>query len=252
MANPPERLRHDSSPRDRPLDKYLAFDVETAREFPDTAGDWRRFRPLGICCAATLTSDGDLSLWYSRSADGRIASQLSVGDAQALVAHLQEAVNDGYTICSWNGLGFDFDILAEESGMHDECRSLALNHVDMLFHFFCLKGFTVALDRVCEAMGLQGKTVGMSGAVIPRMWADGRHEQVLEYVSQDVRATLAIAQAGRRQRSISWVTRTGERRGVPIGDWLPPLQAVRMPEPDVSWMRDPWPRSKFIGWTGHR
>ncbi|MGQ9676363.1 MAG: ribonuclease H-like domain-containing protein [Chloroflexota bacterium] len=252
MANPPERLRLDSSSRDRTSDKYLAFDIETANAFPDTADDWRQFRPLGICCAATLTSDGEQSLWYSRSADGRIANQLSVGDAQALVAHLQKAVRDGYVICSWNGLGFDFDILAEESGMYDECRSLALNHVDMLFHFFCLKGFTVGLDRVCKAMGLQGKPMGMSGIDIPKMWSDGRYEHVLEYVSQDVRATLAIAQAVKRQRFISWVTRAGAKKEVPIGDWLPPLEAVRVPEPDVSWMKDPWPRSRFIGWTGYR
>lgn len=133
MANSPERLRLDSSSRDRAPGKYLAFDIETAKAFPDTADGWRQFRPPGICCAATLTSDGGLSLWYSRSADGLIANQLSVGDAQVLVAHLQKAVSDGYVICSWNGLGFDFDILAEESGMYDECRSLALNHVDCCF-----------------------------------------------------------------------------------------------------------------------
>ena len=36
--------------------KYLAFDLEIAREIPE-GGDWKANRPLGISCAATLASD---------------------------------------------------------------------------------------------------------------------------------------------------------------------------------------------------
>ena len=32
--------------------KFLAFDVETAKQFPGDFSDWRKHRPLGICCAA--------------------------------------------------------------------------------------------------------------------------------------------------------------------------------------------------------
>jgi hypothetical protein len=45
-----------------------------------------------------------------------------------------------YTIVTWNGTGFDFDILAEESGMLAECKGLAVNHVDMMFHVLCRLG----------------------------------------------------------------------------------------------------------------
>ena len=40
--------------------RYLAFDIETARDFPGEFSDWRRYRPLGISCAATVASDAGL------------------------------------------------------------------------------------------------------------------------------------------------------------------------------------------------
>lgn len=33
--------------------KYLAFDIEVAKETPEDAPDWKQYRPLGITCAAT-------------------------------------------------------------------------------------------------------------------------------------------------------------------------------------------------------
>lgn len=57
---------------------------------------------------------------------------MSRDDAAELVNFLAEAADSGSTILTWNGL--DFDILAEESGMVEECRQLALAHVDMMFH----------------------------------------------------------------------------------------------------------------------
>ena len=51
--------------------KYLAFDIETAAEFPTSAPDWRRYRPLGIACAATLASDeADARVWHGHAEDG--------------------------------------------------------------------------------------------------------------------------------------------------------------------------------------
>jgi RNase H-like protein len=87
---------------------------------------------------------------------------------------------DGYTLLSWNGLSFDFNILAEESGLPDECGKLAMDHVDMMFHVVCRLGHYIALARAAEAVGIPGKAGGMSGYDAPRMWADGQHEQVLE------------------------------------------------------------------------
>lgn len=245
--SPPETTR--PIVRGRP---YLAFDIETAKITPVGADDLMRYRPLGITCAATLTQDGTLLHWYSKDAAGVPAAQMTAEGARQLVRYLQEATRQGAIICTWNGLGFDFDILAEESGMIDECRELALNHIDMMFHFFCLKGFAVGIDKVCQGMGIQGKPPGMKGALAPQLWARGKHREVLDYVGHDVQAVLAIAQAVDMTRSLTWVTGNGDRRAEKLSNWLTAREATDLPLPDTTWMKSPWPRSKFIGWTGYR
>ena len=43
------------------------------------------------------------------------------------------------------------------------------------------------------------------------VWADGKTDQVLDYVSQDVRATLELAGACEQQRELRWIARSGSR-----------------------------------------
>ena len=60
------------------LPRYLAFDLEISRVMPEGSQDFRHFRPLGISCAATISSDGNLKLWYGKDAQGKITNQTSV------------------------------------------------------------------------------------------------------------------------------------------------------------------------------
>ena len=230
--------------------KYLAFDIEIAREFPDNAPDWKAYRPLGITCAATLPAGAQAAeLWHGTTADGRPADRMSRDDAGRLVDHLASAVGRGCTILTWNGLGFDFDVLAEESGRLEECSRLAIGHVDMMFHVFCQLGFPVGLDAAAKAMHLPGKPEGMSGILAPGMWAEGKRQEVLDYVAQDVRTTLDLAAACEKQGSFRWITRRGSVKRMPLPEgWLDVGAALELPEPDTSWMSTPWPRSKFTGW----
>ncbi len=96
--------------------KYLAFDIETAKILPADAGDLMSHRPLGICCVATLASDEDRpQLFYSTNKDETRGGQVTRGDLSNFVDFLMNQTNDGYTIVTWNGSGFYFNILSEES-----------------------------------------------------------------------------------------------------------------------------------------
>ncbi len=178
---------------------------------------------------------------------------MSQQDVTEMVHYLTTMADAGHTTLTWNGLGFDFDILAEESGMRAECKRLAfdLAHVDMMFHVFCQLGYPVGLDRAAKGMGLAGKTQGMDGALAPRLWAEGKQQQVLDYVAQDVRTTLALAQTCEERGHMRWITRrgSGKKMDLPSG-WLTVREALALPEPDNSWMSNPWPRSKFTSWIG--
>jgi len=230
--------------------KQMAFDLEIAKPLPPDAQDLMAHRPLGISCAATLAGDEDEPhLWFSRGGEGGYLGQMTARDAQALVAYLSAAVGNGYTLLTWNGLGFDFDILAQESQtMADQCKALALQHIDMFFHLFCLLGYGLGLDAVAKGLRLPGKQAGIDAALVPQMWQSGQYDQVLAYVAQDVRTIMAIAQRVDAVRHVQWTARSGRPNRVPIQRWLTVEEALRLPEPDTSWMRNPWPRNKFVGW----
>lgn len=227
--------------------KYLAFDLEIAKEIPEGETDWKRHRPLGITCAATFTVGEHLHTWYSRR-DGHYAPAMTQPDVRDLVGYLQYITHKGYTILTWNGLAFDFDVLAEESGLHSVCAELAMHHVDMMYHIFCLRGHYLGLDKVAKGLKLSGKTEGMSGAKAPQMWAEGQQAKVLEYVAQDVRTTLEVARETMRLGMVQWTSASGRLNMIDIDRWLPVAEAQRLPYPDTSWMSNPVSRDQFTAW----
>jgi hypothetical protein len=172
-------------------------------------------------------------------------------EAGKMVEYLGEQTGRGDTIVTWNGVGFDLDVLAEESGMLRECRKLAANHVDMMFHVVCRLGHGVGLDAAARGMGVQGKPEGMSGEVAPVLWAQGKREEVLRYVAHDVRTTLDLATACEALGALRWIARSGKVRRMMLPDgWLTAGEAGRLPFPNTSWMSEPWPRERFAGWMG--
>jgi hypothetical protein len=216
------------------MTKFLAFDIEIAKELPEGETDWKAHRPLGITCGAAAAADG-LWNWYAHDDQGKFTDQMTGEQCRQMLNDLSYLVDKcGYTLTTWNGLGFDFDVLAEESGAHEACKRLALDHIDMMFHFFCEKGYPLGLDAAAKGMGLPGKPDGMSGALAPVLWTEGQYHKVLDYVSWDVKNTLMVAEA-------SWQCQ----------EWSAVEEALKLPLPDTDWMTDPWPRSQFYEWTGY-
>jgi hypothetical protein len=229
---------------------YLAFDIETAKVLPSDAGDWKSHRPLGIACAATRLNDSDETLlWHGGKHSKRPARQMNRQEAARLVNYLANQVRRGYTIVTWNGVGFDFDVLAEESGMLEKCRKLAFEHVDMMFHILCQLGYGIGLDSAARGMELAGKEEGMNGALAPRLWKEGRRNEVLKYVAHDVRITMELAEICEAQGLLRWITRRGRNRkmALPHG-WLSVRLANSLPEPATTWMRGQWSRATFTHW----
>jgi hypothetical protein len=139
--------------------------------------------------------------------------------------------------------------LAEESGARDECKQLALAHVDLMFHVFCDRGFPVALDKAAQALGVPGKPQGMSGLLAPRLWAQGKYQEVLDYVAGDVRIALGVALKCEERRKFEWITQKGSKSTMPLPrGWLTVGDALKLPQPDTSWMSRPISRSEFTGW----
>lgn len=244
------------------MNKFIAFDLEIAKSIPEGTDDWHSIRPLGISCAATYDSDGVARVWHGEvGEDERFLDQMPESACRNMAAYLSMRQSEGYKVVTWNGLSFDFDVLAEECGnylsMRTKIINLALNHIDIAFAMFCDKGFMCGLSAAAKGMGLAGKTEGMSGKMAPIMWAEDREQQdkVLEYVVQDAKVTAMVYDTILLTRHLSWISRSERlnRWWALSGgrdDILTVREALKLPEPDTSWMSNPWKRSKFSGWTG--
>lgn len=237
--------------------KYLAFDLEIATPIPAGATDWNEYRPFGIACAATWASDMSVPILWAAAGNSQHMFRDEIGPVVAadLLVYLRTAAAQGYTLVTFNGAGFDFNVLSEELrkyGHHrlaSDCPALARNHIDIFFHIFCAKGYAKGLDTIARGMGLAGKPEGVNGALAPQMWVDGRYHEVLDYCAQDARTTLDIAHLIDQRRFVQWESRSGETDKTDMPDGcLTVEQALQLPEPDVSWMDDPWSRDKFVGW----
>jgi hypothetical protein len=233
--------------------KYLAFDIETAVDVPGPDFNWRKHRPLGITCAAVLLADEPKPhIWHGQTDGGQPAPRMTPAEAASLATFLRTKVDAGYTIISWNGLSFDFDVLAEESGEATLCRELALNHIDLMFHVFCEKGFPVSLASAAAGLGIPGKHENITAELAPVLWAKGEHQRVFDYVSQDVRMTLDVALASEKRKSFAWKTKAGKTSSLSLKQsWLSVSEALKLPQPDTSWMTNAIPRKQFSAWL-HR
>jgi hypothetical protein len=234
--------------------RFLAFDIETSKITPD-GDDIQNHRPLGICCWAIAWvshKSGEIvtKSYCGTDDNGSNTAKMTRIECVGLVQKLRKAVNQGYTLLTHNGCSFDLDILAEESGMHRECCELAMNSVDTCLLAHCHKGFPVGLEAIAKGMGLSGKTEGMSGALAPQLWAEGRHDEVLAYCAQDVRSTLEVALEIERRRALTWISKSGRRNHLTVPKLLTVAESLQLPEPNTSWMKDrePIPRSRFTAW----
>jgi len=230
------------------MPNYLAFDIEISTVIPEGVADWRLYRPLGISCFATADNTGAYA-GHGWDNERVTTPRMSHNEAILLVEHLEDAVATfGFTILTWNGLGFDFDVLAEESGLHARCVVLALNSIDPMFQVFCTKGFPLGLDTAAKGMGLPGKTEGMHGDLAPVMWQAGEYDKVLEYVKQDVRTTFDTAIAIEQTGILCWQSKSGRGQHLYMPRLLTVQECLALPVPDQSWMSNPWARSKFTAW----
>jgi len=232
--------------------KFAAFDLEIAKDFPES-GRWQDAAPLGITCAAIACRSKPETMFFKG------VPQMSQDECQALVRELQSLANDGYTLLTWNGCGFDFAVLAQESGLHRECAELALQHVDLMLMVTFTKGWFLGLEKALQGAGLAGKrkTVklknggmfeGMDGGKAPRLWAEGEYDAVLTYLNDDVVQLLKLAEVVQLEKTIRWTSSSRKPMSMSVPKFLNVMACFDIAEPDVSWMSAPPTRRQFVEW----
>ena len=232
--------------------KLASFDLEIAKEIPNDTKDFFSLAPLGITCAAVAYSDTrKVDYWTGMP-------KMTKDECSAMVDEFIALIDNGYIFVTWNGLSFDFRVLAQESGRYEECKKIAMNHIDMMVIVTFTKGWYVGLDSVLAGAGLKGKKKEvklnngeicvMSGAKAPKMWKDGEHKAVLSYLRDDVIQPLLLAEHIMNTKKIQWTSSSGKRHVLDVDGLISVNKCFEIPEPDVSWMTNPPKREQFINW----
>ncbi|MBT3337059.1 MAG: hypothetical protein HN855_16190 [Anaerolineae bacterium] len=230
--------------------QLMSFDLEISKILPEFSGNLFNHAPLGISCAAV--AHDQVRFWQG-------VPHLSKEESQTLVKDLMAFAADGNTFVTWNGCGFDFRLLAQESGMFEECGEMALNHVDLMLLVTFAKGWFLGLDKALQGANIAGKVhevelangeilSEMNGGLAPELWAKGEHNAVLTYLRGDVEQTLALAKVIQETKSIHWTSGRGKPQSVSVPRLMTVRECFDIREPDVSWMDNPPMREDFVKW----
>ncbi len=241
---------------------FLAFDTEIAKPVPD-GNDLLAERP-GIACAGfmregdaqpfVLFDPADTHQWFDSS-----TKAMNRAGATLVLDTLIAAVGRGDTVVTWNGAGFDFRLLADETGRHADCARLARRSVDMMFQILCDRGHPLALDTALRGMELppkihavtlsDGRVMEIDGAAAPRLWQQGEYGAVMAYCGGDVLGTLALAVACQQRQRLSWISKGGRPNQMRLSRrWLTVEECLSLPSPDTSWMTNPIRREDVLQW----
>lgn len=234
---------------------FAAFDIEIAKELPEDCEDWTQFAPLGISCAAISLrkADGSFDTRFYHAAPALNREQV-----RAFVADLS-MLADEHTLLSWNGTGFDYQVLAQEASLPITCALMALDSVDLMLDVTFRKGHYLGLDKALAGAGIEGKLHNvtlkdgtpiedMGGAKAPQLWAAGEYDAVLAYLRRDVESLIELAEWVEANRCIRWTSRSGKPNQVDIPSLCTVEQLFKLPKPDTSWMESAPSRAQFVEW----
>ena len=80
-----------------------------------------------------------------------------------------------------------------------------------------------------------------------------RQKKLVALIDRDVRITLQVAAKCEKQRRFQWKTQKGKSSLMNLEKgWLTVRDALRLPEPDTSWMDSSIPRHNFTQWLSVR
>lgn len=227
-----------------------AFDMEIFKVFehdPEKDGplDLWSHSPLGISVAAFNDGSEETTFVYSG-----FGQEMGQRQAITMLDWMCEQHEQGHRFVSFNGLGFDFRLLAEVTGDWERCAKLAVNHYDIMWSFFTQLGFSIGLDNLCKTAGLGQKPEDVNGKKAPTIWQGSNPGDVLRYIAGDVSLTHKLFRRIVETGEVVWTSsKTGNLVRKKIErPRLAGLESMR-PVPSTPWLKDPWPRERFTGWT---
>jgi hypothetical protein len=255
---------------------YVAFDLETdGLVVPGTP-------PPQVTCGVTIKMDRvgaglfatDTPMrWHEPGAlvSGAVMSPEAIA---RLIDYMWSEHLQGFVPLSWNGLGFDFRVLALHTALFqteaercvygERVRLLALRGADPMFAFFMHRGFPIKLSKCAQGFHTPLNKSG-DGVDAIDAWMQGTEATrvgVLNYCECDVGVLVMVASCIDGRGTVVWTTKSDRtmdwkmERGRRGGGPRPPpdpfescANLVVLPQPDNTWMDVPIKMSQFFDWT---
>ena len=229
--------------------KLISYDVEIYNDFPE--GENVDLKEIIPSIAATGTNRDDVKFYFDYPT-------MTKETAKTLVSDMMIKYEEGYIPFTWNGLSFDFQLLAHYSEEYEKCGILALNHIDSMFIIVAIKGYFLGLDKTLAGFGLQSKLhnvklndgteiTDMNGSRAPELWRKGEYQAVKDYLYMDVVQPLLLAEQIEKQRCIKWFSNSGKFMQVPT-KLMTVLECLKTPIPNTQWMDKVKYRHEFYSW----
>lgn len=254
--------------------KFAFFDLETAFYTEEQAAlaqsDGKLLNiwdiwPFGVSVAAIKLSDREEpEVWYDAECstvhagefpwEWEVASRpsrcWSERFTREFVDRLEQLDREGYALTTWNGTGFDFQLLYRMT-LDPVLKAICWRHIDPCFQMLCMRGFPVGLEAAAVEVG--GRSKEENGISAPILWAEGNYERVIRYVKGDVIRLETVVREVCKSGGLRWRTKAGALRFQPFSHLYTVRECMQMPMPDTSWMtpdpdRGPITRPGTMGW----
>ena len=144
---------------------FVSISLQTDKLIPES-GDLSELKILCLC----LYSHQE-KIWVPKNEKFKRAAYLTSSQVEEIIKDLCQAK----TIISWNGLGFDLQILyhnCQSVNLKQKIKKIARKHIDLAFSFMCQHGYMLSLSKVGFESNVESSTV-------PLLWQASRNGQDL-------------------------------------------------------------------------
>lgn len=210
-----------------------AFSVEISNDIPPETLDWGAYRPFQFLYGSIATVDNS----WGTDIVGEFALQLC-------------KVMQKSAVYSWNGAGFGFPIMSDMTNDPVAWSRWALEHYDIMFEFFCRHGYALSLANVLRGYDLmpEAKRLEEGNDLIHTWYVDGEIDKVAEHSRFKSEMILRVVKSIEAGGGLVWLTKSGKRKMELMDKFLTVEECLKLPEPYVPWIPEPWSRDKFVGW----
>lgn len=194
--------------------------------------------------------DGEARALYQEVPEGEPHWPMPLDMVNCFLDELRGRLFSGERLFTWNGTGFDYQLLARLTGRYAECAELCVNSYDPCFQALCMQGFPVGLDPAARAMGFARKE--MEGASAPLLWPTERWAEVVEYGKNDAIRLKQVVLEIMRSGGLRWITRKGGLMCLPMPKFLTVKQCLQIPFNPPYWVTDPLIPTEVVKWWDYK